>query len=667
MRLQDFVLDRGTGVRHAPAAGTPAGYLDGAEAYLLDVLTGARDRGTGSPELDALVRDWPSEYHLTPLRATLLDAFGFASGDARVLELGAGCGAVTRWLGEHCAHVDAIEGDVARARVARARCADLDRVEVFVANFSELEPDPVYDLVTLIGVLEYGHLYHPRHREDPAAAAAANLSLARSALAEDGLLLLAIENPLGLKYLGGAREDHTGRPWDSVNGYPSAGTPVTWSRRVLEQLVLDAGFDAVELFLPFPDYKLPASIVNTALMAPEHAVHNWIPTPAPDRGAARATPGFVETLAQREVARAGMLADLSNSFLVLATAGDPVRARTRLGADTDWVARHWSGARRPAFAKRVTLRPGAATVEVERPPMLVADPAEPALRAADELGLRQRLAPERFRAGDRLVYEVLGHLAGEGFGAAWTEDVRRFMDWLTSAHALPGRPGLLRPDAIDATWWNVIVDPRHGTWHLIDREWELGEALSPELVVWRMLRHFALRHGPELPAPWREPDAVAFADHWLGTLARCPRADLDAFREVDDLLAAVCSPGVALEPPLAADWVLTIADEVDGPLLRTWAEVVDPRDALTLAVYAPGWTEGEVAERIERAADEAGVELTHYDIVALAVPPGPESDAAVVREARAVLSRACPEGLAGLPCVTPDDPVAVRTLVRSPA
>ena len=127
LSLADFVPDSTTGVLLPPGAATPAGYLDGAERALLEGLPAIADRGTGSDELRTLMTDWPTSYHLTPYRATILDCLGFArAGEGRVLELGAGCGAVTRWLGEHFAEVHAVEGSASRAHVIRERCADLD-------------------------------------------------------------------------------------------------------------------------------------------------------------------------------------------------------------------------------------------------------------------------------------------------------------------------------------------------------------------------------------------------------------------------------------------------------------------------------------------------------------------------------------------------------------
>ena len=77
------------------------GYSDGEEAerYLENAFQKSRDLGTQSRELESYIKDWPSEYHLTSKRAQLLAGFSF-DRKKRVLEVGCGCGAITRYLGE---------------------------------------------------------------------------------------------------------------------------------------------------------------------------------------------------------------------------------------------------------------------------------------------------------------------------------------------------------------------------------------------------------------------------------------------------------------------------------------------------------------------------------------------------------------------------------------
>ncbi|HIG14862.1 MAG TPA: hypothetical protein EYQ32_10485, partial [Gammaproteobacteria bacterium] len=52
------------------------GYSDGeeAESYIAQSIAQATDRGSLSTELASQIRDWSSEYHLSPLRSNLLRA-----------------------------------------------------------------------------------------------------------------------------------------------------------------------------------------------------------------------------------------------------------------------------------------------------------------------------------------------------------------------------------------------------------------------------------------------------------------------------------------------------------------------------------------------------------------------------------------------------------------
>ncbi|WP_051323684.1 class I SAM-dependent methyltransferase [Candidatus Solirubrobacter pratensis] len=664
-RLSDYRPHAATGIRVAPDTAAKAGYLDGAEAYLLESVSRAEDRSTGSPELAALERDWPSQYHLTPLRTTLFDAFGFAAGDARVLELGAGLGAITRWLGEHCGEVHAVEGDLARAHVARARTADLDNVTIYSGNYSQLDEREAFDVVTLIGVLEYSHLYHPEHKHDPEAAALANLRVARRALKPDGVLVLAIENRLGLKYIAGAREDHTGRRYESLHGYPDPTVPVTWSRRDLERLVREAGFEASELYLPFPDYKLATTIVNAQRATAEHHLHNWTDTPAPDRGAERIAPPFSETLAQREAFRAGLAADLSNSHLVLAYAGGRDAAVERLGLDTDWVARHWSRGRRSCFAKRVTLRETAAgPVAVnDRPGWVGAGAGELARELGERYGVGQRLADEPYLAGDLLIFDVLSDVSRHGLGASFTAHVARFDAWLDERFGIPGLPGRVRGEALDATWWNVVVDPADGAWSAIDLEWRVAKPLRRDFVLWRMLSNFAMRYGLELQHPFAHAQPAAFAQLLLEQLGR---TGFEAFgvleQELQAIIAGPQEPAHAFSPTLEPEvpFVLCMAEQADADALRTWAGAVAPGEA-SLVLYGPGADERALVGAIEAAIAAAEVDLEQHDLVLMAPAAAPDADAAVRELACAVLTPGAPAGpFAGLPSFGPGDIAGLR-------
>ena len=186
------------------ASGESFNYSDGqnAEDYIYNVIKNSTDRSSYSSELASKIKDWPSLYHLSPQRANLIRAIDFKnSGKMKVLELGAGCGAITRYLGEKYAEVHAIEGSAKRALIARERCSDLQNVKLFAANFLDIEFPPQYDLVTLIGVLEYSPIYHPNKSLSREEKIVDVLKKTLNAMNDNGHLVLAIENKLGLKYL----------------------------------------------------------------------------------------------------------------------------------------------------------------------------------------------------------------------------------------------------------------------------------------------------------------------------------------------------------------------------------------------------------------------------------------------------------------------------------
>ena len=214
-----YVLDEDLGVRVRGGRAIAYEYSDGAaaEAYILETIQACDDVSSGSDELVRRIRDWPSEYHFSASRATLLAPFDLRG--LTVLEVGSGCGAITRALGEAGARVVALEGSLDRARITAARCRGLDNVEVVCDDFRDFQTPAAFDAVFMIGVLEYAPCYFAG--DDPIGAA---LAKARSCLSDDGALMVAIENQLGLKYFAGASEDHMGRP-------SSASRTATWRGR----------------------------------------------------------------------------------------------------------------------------------------------------------------------------------------------------------------------------------------------------------------------------------------------------------------------------------------------------------------------------------------------------------------------------------------------------
>ena len=300
-------------------------YSDGQneESILYETLAQAKNLAWNSPEFAGPYCSWAQEYHLSPLRANLLRGLRLPEAGC-VLEVGAGCGAVTRFLGDQGFRVDAVEGSVKRANLARARCTGLDNVSIISADFHGLQyPKESYDLVLFIGVLEYAQRFAPdglSSRE----AVIRMLTRAMQALSADGKIIIAIENRLGAKYLSGWPEDHLGTSWSGVAGYP-AGSAAEAGIRTFDKSEWEGIFRELQLkhrsFYLLPDYKLPKAFIREGgddapganAIYGRYVSVNRTPAPLPS-GPAR--------FQQNALYRAGLLSSCADSFGIVVARSD---------------------------------------------------------------------------------------------------------------------------------------------------------------------------------------------------------------------------------------------------------------------------------------------------------------------------------------------------------
>ncbi len=292
-------------------------YSDGDEIEnrIAFIVEQAKDRSLHSIELSQQCTDWASSYHLSKIRANILRPFEAELKGKSVLEIGAGCGAISRYLGESGATVLALEGTPRRAAIARARTRDLDNVIVLTEKFSSFPSTQQFDFITLIGVLEYANLF--TEGENPAVTM---LKQVCSLLHPDGKIIIAIENQLGLKYFAGAPEDHLGKAMLGIEGRYQKNQPETFGRATLQALLAEAGFAEQNFLAPFPDYKFPVSIVTEQGMNEKEfdaSVFAWQSVKRDPQ--LPATCHFSLELAWQEVFKNKLALSLANSFLIVAS------------------------------------------------------------------------------------------------------------------------------------------------------------------------------------------------------------------------------------------------------------------------------------------------------------------------------------------------------------
>lgn len=283
-------------------------YSDGdVEEQLLKIVKNHREEEF--PEIIMRERSWPILYHLSRQRQNILEWYPFEP-EASVFEVGAGCGAITGVLTKSVKRVVANDLSNRRSMINAYRNRKADNLEIMVGNFNVVSEHmgEQFDYVTLIGVFEYAESYMGTKRpyDD-------FLTKIKGLLKAQGRVILAIENKLGLKYFAGCPEDHVGRPFEGLEGYPTTSGVKTFSKKELKDLLESNGFGEIEFYYPYPDYKLPTTVYSDSYLPKDGELVNNQRNFDSDRVVL-----FDETRAFDSVIKAGLFQEFSNSFLVVA-------------------------------------------------------------------------------------------------------------------------------------------------------------------------------------------------------------------------------------------------------------------------------------------------------------------------------------------------------------
>ncbi len=460
-------------------------YSDGGEAevYLENCLRQASDLSCHSVELTSLIRDWPSEYHLSPKRSNLLRPL-VLNHCRTVLELGAGCGAITRYLGENVPRVVAVEGSKNRAKIAALRCRDLDNVELVCGQFQDITFSEKFDLVTLIGVLEYSDSYiqsvNPYQRA---------IEIAKEHLAADGILIVAIENKLGLKYFAGSSEDHTKVWFDGIEGYNSGQLVKTFGKKELEVLLKSTGLEHLCFLYPFPDYKLPDVLFSLQAEKQNQTqpfLYQWLGYDNSRDYSHKQLELFQELLVAKQIEANGFLSHMSNSFFILASESQENIAQYLNSSCLVWKYSVMN--RLQKFMSRVTL-----TRDNDHQLVVNKEPIYPDL-AASETGTDEQLKhypkiQSKFLAGVTVMEQIVQAIRNK---TATEEPSLKYplTTWynflVQEANRTIGSETEIPGIYVDCGPANLIVTPS-GEVEYVDQEWSFREKLPIKFVLFRCL------------------------------------------------------------------------------------------------------------------------------------------------------------------------------------
>ena len=225
-------------------------YVDnGLESELKDIVFNDYDISEVIEENNS----YKYHYLLSHLRHNLFNWYPFKS-EGSLLEIGADYGQLTELFAKKVKEVVCVETSASRAEIISKRAPE---AEVIICDFNDINTSKKFDYIILCNIFEYAKMF-----QDSKNPYKDYLNYLRKFLKEDGVILIAISNRMGLNYFAGFKEEHTDLYFAGINGYEDIDYVETFSKTELENLIASAGFNNYKFFYPYPNHEFPL-IINT--------------------------------------------------------------------------------------------------------------------------------------------------------------------------------------------------------------------------------------------------------------------------------------------------------------------------------------------------------------------------------------------------------------------
>lgn len=173
---------------------------------------------------------------LSEIRENILSWYPFKENNS-ILEIGANLGEITGLFCQKAKKVVALEESKTKAEIIAKRHQNKQNLEIMVGDLNNIKIEEKFDYIILIGYLENKKVDFKQ-----------TLNIAKSLLDENGTILLALDNKLGMKYF--SKTDSTG---------------ITISNPVNKQFInlnkiyeylKELDLSNIKTYYPMPDYKL---------------------------------------------------------------------------------------------------------------------------------------------------------------------------------------------------------------------------------------------------------------------------------------------------------------------------------------------------------------------------------------------------------------------------
>ncbi|HEV2355900.1 MAG TPA: hypothetical protein VGR89_16740, partial [Puia sp.] len=378
------------------------------------------------------------------------------------------------------------------------------------------------------------------------------------ALKDEGSLLMATENPLGIsRSLGSASCD------------PNHAEALDSGKHELVCRLTEAGLTNIDFYYPFPDMNGPSVLLDErAFETPAFDLGNLIEPTAGCEGNALSLPA--KKLMQLLISN-GLIMEHCNSFFLVAS-----RRKTRL-LPKEILGFCFNGSRMIEYNKmNVFYLTGDNTIMVRRVPY------EPDIRAKPGLPIVQELSEERYLPGRlyTLVLESILETSG------WTvADLRAWAaPYWTLLQQYADEEGRVEGRYIDLAPFNLLL--YNGSLSAVDLEWTAQGCLPVKYVFFRGLYHSLAR------VPAVRPPAVGTPTNFYRlilavaeTLFSDTGGLLETFLHLEPFYFGAVFPGSGRFPPDRDLPVVTVTAGCASEEATAWRVGLCPLLACDLQVF----------------------------------------------------------------------------------
>ena len=230
---------------------------DDPKTYISPVLDYCIPSGKRLEELQPSEVDSSVLYHMSEERQNILSWFPFSSNSS-VLELGAGSGIITRMLAKKTFQVDAFDLSIKMCKLNAQRNQDMDNITIVAGNVFAIQWDRQFDYIVVTDdFINAGRYALGDNAYD------IYLRKLKEMLKEDGHLLLAAGNRLGLQYLAGAPDMCSGAFFEGINRYPKYRNRREFSRSEILGMIKKTGYQIHRWYYPYPNHIYPNEIFTS--------------------------------------------------------------------------------------------------------------------------------------------------------------------------------------------------------------------------------------------------------------------------------------------------------------------------------------------------------------------------------------------------------------------